>query len=189
MPAEAPDPPRMTPEEFFAFAEEQEGSFEFRNGEVVAMSGGKGRHSDIGSRLSGMLYQRLRGTPCRHNTSDLFVAIPGRENYLLPDASITCGPRVHEDEREVAAANPKVIFEVLSASTQDYDRGRKFDLYRRIPSLEEYVVIAQGNPLVIGHLRESENAWHLAAWTGLDAVARVRSVPLELPLAELYAER
>ena len=117
-----------------------------------------------------------------------FAFVEGREDYLLPDASITCGPQVYEDEREVAAVNPKVVFEVLSASTQDDDRGRKFDLYRRIPSLEEYVVIAQDDPLVIGHLRESESAWHLAAWTGLDAVARVRSVPLELPLAELYAE-
>ncbi|BAM03858.1 Uma2 family endonuclease [Phycisphaera mikurensis] len=190
MEAQRTDLPRMTPAEFFAFAEKQEGRYEFRAGEVVAMSGGTARHARLASRLQGLLFAGLRGTPCSAFTSELHLAIEAADRYVHPDNTVVCGPLQFAggDADGRAVTNARVVIEVLSDSTEAHDRGEKFDLYRQIPTFEEYILVSRHEPDVQSFLRQDDGTWNLAFSRGLDAVATIRCLPLELPLAELYAE-
>ena len=180
--------PRMTAEEYFAFEEASHDKHEFHAGEVLAMSGAMPRHVRIAGRLYRALGSRLDGTPCEPYTSDLRVAVDEADRYLYPDVSVFCGPLGFGpgDKNQVAPNNPRVVFEVSSPSTDLYDRREKFDLYGRIPTLEEYVLVSQDLPHVQSLLRQGDGTWNLAVTAGLDAVLKVRSLDLQIPLAEVY---
>lgn len=108
--------------------------------------------------------------------------------YVYPDASIVCGPPVFdpEDKDQMSILNPTVVFEVLSETTEQYDRGRKFNDYRQIESLKAYVLISQSEPAVEVFARQADGSWSFAAARGTEAVAPLPSVGIELPLQELY---
>ncbi len=180
---------RMTLAEYLRREETSEGKHEFHDGEVLAMSGGAYDHAAIATNLTRTLGNRLQGRPCEALDSNMRVATSVTRRFVYPDASILCGPpEFHpEDRKKTTLVNPRVIFEVLSESTSDYDRGEKFDHYRRIPSLEEYVLVVQHQPMVQGFLRQADGTWSMATWEGPAAVGRVRCVGIDLPLAELYA--
>ena len=180
---------RLTLAEYLGREETAEVKHEFHDGEVLAMSGGTYGHARVATNLTAALHQRLSGTPCEVLNSVMRVATRVTRRFVYPDASIVCGgPVFHpEDPKRTTIVNPTVLFEVLSDSTEAYDRGEKFAHYQQIESLREYVLIAQDRPQVEGFLREPDGSWNLCAWRGLAAVARVRSVGVELPLAEVYA--
>ena len=190
MEAEAPAPTRMTVKEFFAFAGTQEGKYEFHDGEVLAMSGGTPKHAFLENRLGTMLDLGLRGSPCRAFGSSMYVAVDRAGAYVHPNRSIVCGDLEVDPEVAggLAVLNARVVLEVLSVGTERYDRGDKFKLYEQIPTLEEYLLISQHQPEVQSFLRQPDGTWNLAFFRGLDAVAKIRCLPLEIPLAELYAE-
>lgn len=179
---------RMTLAEYLAFEETSLERHEFHDGEVLAMSGGTYRHARIGTNTAVSLANRLKGGDCEALGSDLRVAVRETRRFVYPNVSVVCGgPQFHpEDQKQTTIINPRVIFEVLSESTEGYDRGEKFNHYRRIQSLEEFVLIAQDRPLVEGFLRQADGLWSMATWEGLDAVARVRCLEIDLPLAEVY---
>ena len=162
---------------------------EYHDGEVLVMSGGTARHSRITTNLTSLLNPVLANTPCQVFDSNMRVAIRATKRYVYPDASIVCG-RVEfdiDDPNQTTVTNARVIFEVLSESTEGYDRGEKFEHYQHSPTVEEYVLIAQDRTRVDSILRQPDGSWNWVAYGGLDAVARVRCVGIDLPLAELYA--
>lgn len=118
------------------------------------------------------------------------VRIPPTDRYVYPDATVVCGqPQFDpQDPNRTTIINPRVIFEVLSESTEAYDRGAKFTRYREIESLEEFVLVSQDRPLVEAYTRQSGGTWLLEASSGVDVVAALRALQISLPLSEIYAD-
>ena len=196
-PAEAVAPLRMTYEEYVEWEQTQLERHEFHDGEVLAMSGGTVEHGLINTNAAGELRHLLKGRPCRVFGGDVRVRQPpqfkgGSPRYVYPDVSVVCGkaemePPAKGSDRLLTLLNPLLIVETLSDSTQSYDRGEKFFRYINIPSLREYVLVWQSPHRVESFLRGDDGTWSLAFWDGLEAVARLRSLEIDLPLAEVYA--
>lgn len=181
--------PRLTLAEYLQFELHATDKHEFREGEVVAMAGGTGEHSLIIANLIGEVRNRLKGGLCRVYESNLRVVVNRGARYVYPDASVICGPIDYDpaDEGRHTATNPKVIVEVLSPSTEAYDRGEKFRRYLKVPSFEEYVLVSQAMPVIETYTRQGDGSWAFRAYEGLDAVARLRSLDIDLPAAEVFA--
>lgn len=158
---------------------------EFYRGEMFAMAGGSPKHSRIRVNLSGSIWSRLKGHPCVAYDSDLRIRCR-TGLYTYPDASVICEELEFDEEHKDTVLNPTLIVEVLSKSTEAYDRGKKFDHYRTIPSLREYVLVAQDEPMVQRFLRNDDDTWTLTAVSGLDQSLRLKSIDVELLLAEIF---
>ena len=130
---------RYTIAEYFALEEHATDRHEYHDGEILAMSGGTYRHSRINTNLLVAFGTRLRNSPCEPLDSNMRIRILGRASYVYPDISIVCGgPEFDvDDPNQTTITNPRIVVEVLSDSTERFDRGRKFDLYRQAPSLQE----------------------------------------------------
>jgi Uma2 family endonuclease len=168
---------------------------EFHDGEILAMSGGSPDHALVAANFIRALGNRLSGKPCRVYTSDLRVAVAASTRFVYPDATVVCGAlQFHPDDpSRHSVTNPTVIVEVLSPSTEAYDRGEKFNHYRRLPSLREYVLISPYAHTLETFLRRpatppGDDAWLFTATTGLDASAPLGSLDVALPLVEVYAD-
>lgn len=186
---EVPQPKlkRMTVQEYLRFERASDVRHEFHDGEVVAPAGASIRHAVIVSNLAGQLSSQLHGRKCLPLGSDLRLWISRRRKFLYADQTIICGPIESAPEApEEAATNPSVIFEILSASTEAYDRGAKFSLYRELSSLSEYVLISQDLPQVESFFRQPDGTWTLRTWTGLEAVALLPALGLTLALKDLF---
>lgn len=182
--------PRLTAEQYLALERVAEFKSEFINGELVAMAGGGAPHSIIALNVGGELRARLRGSSCQPYNSDMRVNVDATGLYTYPDVAVVCGEsRFPNDGRRDTLLNPTVIIEVLSPSTEAYDRGAKFAHYQCLESLREYVLIAQDQPRVEHFARRQENEpneWLLTVATGLDARIMFPVLGVELPLAEIY---
>jgi Uma2 family endonuclease len=177
---------RYTPEEYLAFEREAEQKSEYLDGVIYAMSGGSPEHSSIALNIGAELRTQLRAKPCRAYTSDMKVRTDLGGMFSYPDLSVACGdPRFHDERRDVLV-NPIVIFEVLSDTTEAYDRGRKFARYQQIVSLREYVLVAQDEPRVEVYSRHGEGQWLLTVAAGLESSIRIPSIGCELALTEVY---
>jgi Uma2 family endonuclease len=174
--------------------------FEFIDGWVVAlhdvvsedetagMTGPTFEHNLIVSNVNGELRERLRAGNCRAVAPAPRVSRPNGETYLYPDALVVCGaPSIHGDHRDTIT-NPRVIVEVLSPSTMDYDRGEKFARYRRLDSLQEYLLVAQDRPHVEHYVRRDDTSWRFTETDGLDAEIDLPSLDAALPLSEIYLD-
>ena len=181
--------PRLTVAEYLRLEDEATEKHEFRDGEVVAMAGGTGEHSLIISNLIREVGNRLKGGPCRVYDSNLRIAVNRGTRYVYPDASVVCGQIEYDaiDDARHTAMNPKVIIEVLSPSTEGYDRGEKFRRYLKVPSFEEYVLVSQTVPVVETYTRQADGSWVFRAFEGMDAVARLQTLAIDLPLTEVFA--
>ena len=179
---------RMTPAQYSDFEEKSVVRHEYLNGEIIAMAGGTEAHSLVTGNAHGELRNALKNRPCRVYESNMRVKIEatGLENY--PDASLVCGHSKFEDLRRQALLNPLLIIEVLSESTETYDRGKKFWHYRHLASLQEYVLISQDMALVEIFSRQTNDEWLLRTYDGLDAMVRFDSLDVEIPLRDLYAK-
>jgi Uma2 family endonuclease len=176
--------PFITPEEYLRRERLAEYKSEYFNGEIFAMAGVSPAHVWINSSLGYALSHSLKGGPCKPLSNDLKVKVSPTGLYTYPDHLIICGPMEIEDKDVLL--NPKVIFEILSPSTQSYDRGAKFDHYQRIASLQEYILVAQVKPRVDQYVRQSDDKWVLTTYAGLDAVLTLATVPATVPLRDLY---
>ncbi|MCS7081155.1 MAG: Uma2 family endonuclease [Chloracidobacterium sp.] len=177
--------PRLTPAEYLAAERRAVIKSEYVNGEVFAMSGASEAHNLIVANLIATLHPQLKQRDCRIYPSDLRVANP-EKNFFYPDVTVVCGPPRFTDQQRDTLLNPTLIIEVLSDSTQDYDRGGKFAQYRKLPSLREYVVVAQSTPHVEQHTRQADGRWLLYETTDLAAVLTLEAMGCRLPLAEIY---
>lgn len=174
-----------TPEEYLALERHAEFKSEYIDGEIVAMTGATIRHNAIAGSFLVALYTRLRGGPCRVFGSDLRVQIAGGRRYTYPDLLAYCGDPKTVDASLDTLTNPVLIVEVLSPSTEAYDRGQKFTYYRSIESLQEYVLVAQDRMMVERFVRHGD-LWVFSAFSGLDAEVELTSVGCSIPLREIY---
>jgi Uma2 family endonuclease len=159
--------------------------YQYNKGEVFAMAGGTVAHSLIGNNIGAELRRVLKNRSCNAYNSDLKIAI-NEEKYRYADASVICGPVEYFEENPEAAKNPVLIVEVLSESSEPYDRGEKFKTYRQIPSFREYVLIEQRFPLVEVFFKIDEKTWQYRVFEQLDQMVQFNSIEAEIPLAELY---
>jgi Uma2 family endonuclease len=160
---------QFTFEEYLAKERVAEGKSEYYRGQIFAMSGGSPRHNTISVNISSSLRGRLRGSPCRPFNSDQRIRIQANGLATYPDVSVVCGEfQVNSVDRD-AIVNPRVFFEVLSQSTESYDRGKTFELSRQLDSLEEYVLVSQGEALIERFSRQEYGSWLLTVFKGLNA--------------------
>jgi Uma2 family endonuclease len=150
----------MTAQEYLAWEREQPDRHHFLGGEVFAMAGGTPRHSALGAAIILELGVALRGGPCRVMSGDLRVALHGGEHYVYPDASVVCGRMEFAEGTKDVLTNPTVVVEVLSKSTEAYDRGLKWDGYRQLPSVTDYLLVSQSSPRIEHYRREAGGDWH-----------------------------
>jgi Uma2 family endonuclease len=175
----------LTADEYLTLERSSEGRSEYFAGEMVAMTGGSWEHSLIIGNVFAELKRQLRRGPCRVHASELRVRVPDGL-YTYPDLVVVCGePRFADDCRDTVL-NPTLIAEVLSPSTESYDRGRKFEHYRSLDSLHEYVLVAQNRPRVEKFMRQDDGIWLFVDAAGLDDVIPLVSVDCELSLAAAY---
>ena len=154
---------------------------------VSAMGGAQPIHVLITDNLTVALRTRLRGWPCHSYSSDLRVAIEAGELYTYPDVSALCGqPRFDEIYQPASLLNPQVIFEVLSPSTEAFDRGDKFGRYRRLESFTQYVLISTERRCVEHFIRQADGSWKFVAYTRPNDSLPLEPLSVELPLAEIY---
>lgn len=180
---------RYTAQEYLRLEREALDKHEFHNGEILAMSGGTIAHSLITANVNATLHASLKGNPCRVYDSNLRVCASRIGTYVYPDVTIICGA-VEVDPHDPfgqTAINPRLIVEVLSPSTEAYDRKAKFDGYRTIDTFEEYVLVDQSAPRIEVFLRQPDGSWAMTVFAGLEAVARLRTVQIDLPLSAAYA--
>ena len=149
---------QLTADEYLAWERQQPVRHEFFGGEVFAKAGGSMRHNGLCARAIEALGAQLRGR-CVVLTSDQRVVAARRERYVYPDASIVCGLVVVEPGHGDVLVNPTILVEVLSGSTEQYDRGLKWDGYQRIESLTDYVLVSQAEPRIEHFRRERTRTW------------------------------
>jgi len=176
----------VSPAEYLEIERRAEFKSEYYRGEMFAMAGASPRHAWITGNLVRELGQRLKSKPCRVSASDLRLRVTPTGLYTYPDVVVVCGEPQFADDQADTLLNPKLIVEVLSDSTRDYDRGRKFQHYRSLPSLAEYLTVEQNEPRVERWTRQPENEWLLKEFTSLDQSIRLSSLECDLPLAEIY---
>ena len=176
--------PYLTPEQYLEIERKAETRSEYYNGRMYAMSGGAFRHVQIISNFAAELHDRLRGKPCDVLSSDMRTVAAGI--YTYPDIVITCDePRFAHGQKDTLL-NPTIVIEVLSPSTEAYDRGMKSAHYRRVESLREYAIVSQIEPRVEVFRRQTNGDWVMSEYIGLDAVCRFESVDCAVPLSEIY---
>ncbi len=172
--------------EYLSFERQSDEKHELHNGEVIAMSGASRLHNLISGNVFRKLGNQLEGRSCEAYINDLRVAAPSGKNYYYPDVAVACDEPELEDRHGDTLLNPTLVIEVLSPSTESYDRSRKFHAYRGIPSLKEYVLISQFAPHVEVYTRTSDTSWNYTDYVGLDAVIPLPSIGCQLSLAEIY---
>jgi Uma2 family endonuclease len=182
--------PRHSIQDYYRIENDATEKHEFRDGEILAMSGGSPQHAQIAANLIGEMRNQLKGKPCRLYTSDLRVRVRAQQRSMYPDASVICGPIEYDpdDKAEHTVLNPRVIVEVLSPSTEAYDRGEKFAAYRDMPSMQEYVLVSHAAARVESFFRQADGTWALASFGGADAKLTLRSLQVTISLAEIYAD-
>jgi len=177
---------QLTPGEYLEIERAATFRSEYYRGEMFAMTGGSPRHSRIKTNVLVELGLRLKGHECAPYDSDLRILVTATGLYTYPDASVVCGALMFDDERRDTVLNPTVLVEVLSASTEAYDRGKKFNHYRRIESLREYVLVSQDEPKIEHYLCCDDGSWKLTEAAGLEGTLHLPSLGIDVPLREVY---
>ncbi len=177
---------KLTPEQYLEIERKAQFKSEFFRGEMFAMSGASYLHNLIHANLLRRLGERLEGSPCHPVGSDQRVLVPATGLYTYPDAVVVCDPPEFLDGHFDTLMNPKVLFEILSDSTEKYDRGTKSNHYRQIESLQEYVLVSQTDPHVEVFHRQPDGNWLLREARALDESITLHSVGITLPLCEIY---
>jgi len=185
----APHPqPVFGIDDFLTWEAEQRERHEYLAGEVFAMTGARDAHNTIAGNVFACLRNALRGGPCRVFIADMKLRVDAADAVFYPDVLVTCDTRDRAPESDMAKRHPSLIVEVLSASTAAYDRGLKFELYRRLDSLREYLLIEQDRRHVDLFRREADGRWLLQSF-GPDGVIELTSVGgARLDLATIYED-
>jgi Uma2 family endonuclease len=175
--------PHFTPEEYFAWEEKQLEKHEYIDGEVYAMSGGSVNHGRIAIKFTAMFDTHLDNSTCITGNSDIKVNIVATNNYTYPDASVTC------DDRDRNTANyftyPCLIVEVLSDSTEAYDRGGKFRMYRNNPTLQDYLLVSSAKIEMDLYQKNDAGDWVIINYQAGDIV-ELKSINLSFPIEQVY---
>lgn len=175
--------PLLTPEEYFAWEEKQLEKYEYIDGQVYAMGGGSKNHSLIAVRLTTLFANHLEGSRCETGNSDLRINIAGTNDYTYPDVSVTC------DERDQTTTQfityPCLIVEVLSQSTEAYDRGTKFRMYRNNPVLQDYLLVSSTRIEVDLYYQKDTGEWIIINYQEGDTI-ELKSINLSFAIEQVY---
>jgi Uma2 family endonuclease len=178
-----------TLEEYFALELSSDEKYEFWNGEVFCMSGASLAHNQIARNIGTQLDTQLRARGCQSFPADLRVKVPSYPPYRYPDLTALCGqPEIERMGGLDMLVNPALIIEVLSSSTEAFDRGDKFTYYKSIASFSEYLLIAQHRPHVSQFVRRENGVWSFMEFNDLSESVRCASVPCVLALTEIYRD-
>lgn len=177
----------LSQKEYLEWEKTNERKHEYFKGEIFAMAGASPRHIKIHSNLFIAIGTRLKDNPCQPYGSDMRIHIPENTLYTYPDLAIICGDFIPSPTDDDSAILPTVIIEILSASTQNYDRGEKFKLYRDIPSLKEYLLVDSESVLVEAFRINPNGNWELEEIKSAVGSLKIQSVGIEIPLKDIYA--
>jgi Uma2 family endonuclease len=177
----------VTEAEYLEIERAAEFKSEFYQGEMFAMSGGKPQHSLIATNLAREFSMRLRSSECVAYNTDLRIKIEASGLYTYPDLSVICGPLRFAEGTDDTVVNPTVLVEVLSDSTEAYDRGTKFEHYQQIPTLQEYLLVSQKAARIEQFRRQPGGDWLLKVAAGMDQSLELPSLAIVIPLAEVFA--
>ena len=178
--------PYITPGEYLEIERSAEYKSEYYNGEMYALAGAGFNHNVILSNLAIFLGNHIRDKNCYQFINDMRLFIPVYSLYTYPDVMIICSNIKFTDEKKDTVLNPLLIIEILSKTTESYDRGKKFEFYRSITSLKEYVMVSSDRPLVEVYTRGDNSLWVLKDENNPDAPAQISSIDLQIPLKEIY---
>lgn len=170
--------------EYLALEAESPTRHEYLDGEIFAMAGGTPTHSELSVNVTTELHLAVRGRPCRVYNSDLRIRVLATGLGTYPDASVVCGPLEFDPTDKNTVVNPVVLVEVLSDSTEAYDRGEKFRHYRRIPTLRDYLLVSQHEALIEHHTPNDDGSWTMREVRAPEVVRL--SIGCELSVAEIY---
>jgi len=176
----------ISAEDYFEREETAFEKSEYYHGEIFVMSGASVNHNLIVSNAIFSLYAKLSDAGCFVFPSDIKVELDPARHYAYPDISVVCGEIAYGAGRNDIITNPKVIIEVLSESTRDYDRGGKFAAYRELPSLTDYIMIEQYRVPVEHFARKSNRLWEMRIYRSPDDVLDIDSLGISLPIREIY---
>ncbi len=175
-----------TPEEYLALEETAEYRSEYYRGEIFAMSGGSANHNRISGNIYTAMNIAFENKPCEAFITDMRLLVKKNGLYTYPDVMVVCGQIKFVEGRTDTITNPVVVIEVLSESTQDYDRGSKFMLYRALASLQEYILIEQDKIHIERFRKLEDGRWILDEFDQADQVLSVEAIDFEMPLQRIY---
>jgi Uma2 family endonuclease len=170
-----------------ALEREAETKSEYYAGEVFALAGASPRHNLIAGNVLAAIHIQLKNRDCRVYPGDLRVKVPAIPYYTYPDVTVVCGELKLEDDYQDNVLNPVAIFEVLSSSTERRDRGSKFESYRRIESLREYILIAQDTQRVEQYSKQPDETWVFSETVDAAGTLKLAAIGCELGLSDIYA--
>jgi Uma2 family endonuclease len=176
----------LTPEQYLEIERQAETRSEFFGGEMFSMAGATWAHTLITTNTVTSLHARLRSGTCRVLSHDMQVRVTAAGLYTYPDALVVCGPPRFLDDRQDTLLNPSILIEVLSPSTEAYDRGRKFEQYRTLESLQAYLLISSERVQAELYTRQPGTQWLLTPFGRLEDVIPLVAAESELPVAGLY---
>jgi len=177
----------ISPEDYLKHERLAATKSEYVEGQIFAMAGASRQHNRITFNATGLLHAQLQGKPCEGFANDMRVKVQDDSLYTYPDIVVVCGEANFTDEALDTLLNPTLIIEVLSDSTEKYDRGKKFAHYQRIESLREYVLISQDEARIECFTRQPDDRWMLSKAEGLEDAITLESIDCTLPLTEVYA--
>jgi Uma2 family endonuclease len=178
--------PFITPPEYLALEREVEYRSEYLNGEIFSMTGASRKHNLVSTNIVVALGQQLRGKPCEVYASEMRVKVTATGLYTYPDIVVVCGEPKFEDEHLDTLLNPTLLAEILSQSTERYDRIANSSYYRTLESLTEHLLVAQEEYRVEQYVRQADNQWILFDYRSLDSVIELESIGCSLRLRDIY---
>jgi len=177
-----------SPEEYLASEEDAAYKSEYFAGEIFAVAGGSFNHAMISGNVYAALHQFARSKSCTAFTSNMKLLVKANGLYTYPDAMLVCGRPEFAPGRNDTVINPNLLVEVLSESTENYDRGKKFELYRALESLRAYLLIHQDRVYIEYYQKLANGSWLLTAFQKTDAALHVEAIGLDLPIDLLYEQ-
>ncbi|MGH9752436.1 MAG: Uma2 family endonuclease [Blastocatellia bacterium] len=178
---------KMTMEEYIEFDKNNEGRWEYFDGEVIDMAGGSLNHNRIIKNILTTLENKLEGTPCEALPSEMRLKVPKALPYRYSDVVVVCGePIIEKIQWQEMLVNPLLIVEVLSSSTEGYDHGPKFIAYQSIESFREYLLIAQDRPRITQYARRPDGQWLRKDIEGMGSVLKLACMDCEITFDEIY---
>jgi Uma2 family endonuclease len=175
-----------SPQQYLAIERDAQQKHEYFNGEIFAMTGASERHNLIAVNLVSSIHAQLRGTPCKVYSSDMRLKVSATGLYTYPDVVALCGEAHFDDDQQDTLLNPTMVIEVLSKSTEGYDRGEKFAHYRKIESLTEYLLISQDRYRIEQYVRQPDNQWLMSEVSKLEEGIELPSIKCRLLLSDVY---
>jgi Uma2 family endonuclease len=178
-------PTHYTLDEYLSFEASSNVKHEYLDGKIYAMAGGSPEHAALAAAVIGLLFPQLRSGRCRALDADLRVRVPATGLLTYPDVTVVCGPREVDAKDPLAVNNPTLIVEVLSPSTEEYDRGEKFKHYEQLPSLRQYVLVSTANERGVEVRTRTERGWSLTVLRDGE-IAKLESIGATMDVRELY---